>query len=70
MISPLALTLTRTKQRPPINGRRTAASQKLLRKYLSQERIWSFVVELLLFGLLTAVSAWPIIQAVEALRLL
>ena len=64
MISPFTITLTRTKQR------QTEDSQKLLRKYLSQERLWSFVVELLIFVLIAAISAWPIIQAVEALRLL
>lgn len=31
---------------------------------------WSFVVELLLFGLLVAISAWPMLHAAEALRLL
>jgi hypothetical protein len=30
----------------------------------------SFFVELLLFGLLVAISAWPILQTAEALRLL
>ncbi len=64
MISPFTTTLTRTKQR------RTAGSQKLLRKYLRHERLWSFAVELFLFVLLAAISAWPIIQAIEALRML
>ena len=31
---------------------------------------WLFVIELLLFGLLAAISAWPMLHAAEALRLL
>jgi hypothetical protein len=34
------------------------------------ESKWSFVVELLLFGLLVAISAWPMVHTAEALRLL
>jgi len=31
---------------------------------------WLFVIELLLFGLLAAISVWPMVHTAEALRLL
>jgi hypothetical protein len=30
---------------------------------------WLFVIELLLFGLLAAISVWPMVHTAEALRL-
>ena len=37
---------------------------------LKNELKWSFFIELLLFGLLVAISAWPMFHTAEALRLL
>ena len=36
-------------------------------KNFKNESKWSFVIELLIFGLLSAISAWPIIHTAEAL---
>lgn len=68
MISPFVVTVTRTKRRRI--DRTGARLRKLQRKFLRNESLRSFIIELLLFGLLAAVSAWPIIRAIEALRLL
>ena len=46
------------------------AFREFQREYLKDERVRWFVIELLLFGLLAALSAGPIICAIEALRLL
>ena len=44
--------------------------RKFQRKYFENEATRWFVIELLLFALLAAVSIWPMIHAIEALRLL
>jgi hypothetical protein len=69
MTTPCVVTLVRTKKRRPINSPRIAF-RKLQREYLEGESIRWFVIELLLFGLLVLLSAWPMIHAIEALRLL
>jgi hypothetical protein len=41
---------------------------ELTRGYFASERTWEFVIEALLFAILMAVSAWPIIAAADALN--
>jgi hypothetical protein len=69
MNSPHLVRISRSKKRAPINDRRRSIRQ-VSREYFRSEGIWSFVVELFLFGLLAAISVWPMLCAVEALRLL
>ena len=68
MISPFLTTVVRPRNRPP--GRASATFRKLQRKCARNESIWMFLHELLLFGLLAAVSAWSVARAIEALRFL
>ena len=49
--------------------RRRASIRKSGEEFKNESK-WSFVIELFLFGLLVAISAWPIVQAAEALRCL
>jgi hypothetical protein len=42
--------------------------RELTRGYFASERTWEFVIEALLFAILMAVSAWPIIAAADALN--
>ncbi len=67
MESPYIVTLSRIKKRKRLN-RRSGSIRRLSRDYLRNEGIWSFVVELLLFALLAAISVWPMIDTIEALR--
>ena len=51
--------------------RRTNRRRVSIRKSgeeFKKESKWSFVIELLLFAVLVAISAWPMIYAAEALR--
>jgi hypothetical protein len=49
--------------------RRRASIRKSGEEFRNESK-WSFVIELFLFGLLVVISAWPMIHAAEALRLL
>jgi hypothetical protein len=40
----------------------------MTRSYLAVERTMEFAVEILLFGIIVAVSAWPIFAAADALH--
>jgi hypothetical protein len=40
----------------------------LARSYLAGERTLEFTVEALLFAIIVAISAWPILDAVDALN--
>jgi hypothetical protein len=42
--------------------------RELTRGYFASERTWEFVIEALLFAIMMAVSAWPIIAAADALN--
>ena len=42
--------------------------RELTRGYFASERTWEFAIEALLFAILMAVSAWPIIAAADALN--
>jgi hypothetical protein len=47
-------------------SRRTHSFLELSRKFLHSESHWHFVTELLLFGVLIAVSAWPLLSLANA----
>lgn len=40
----------------------------LTRSYFASEKSWEFVVEGLLFAVIAAISAWPIVAAIDALN--
>jgi hypothetical protein len=40
----------------------------LTRSYFARERSWQFAIEALLFAIIVALSAWPILDAAEALK--
>lgn len=67
--SPSVLTLVRTQKRRP-SGKSNAALRRLQRKHLKNESVRWFVIELLLFALLAALCAGPMIDAIDAMRLL
>jgi hypothetical protein len=68
MTTPFTIAVVRTRKRR-IDHSHTAL-WKRQRQYLQNDYIRWFVIELLLFGLLAAISAWPMIRAIEALRML
>jgi hypothetical protein len=47
--------------------RRLRAFREVSRQFMEREARPSFLVELLLFVLIAAISAWPIVSATEAL---
>ena len=67
MKSPYVVNVSRLKKRGYPNQKRSSIRQ-IAQDYLARERLWEFVVELTLFGVLAIVSAWPMIHAVEVLR--
>ena len=69
MITPSVVTIVRVKKRPATRVSNVTL-RKLQRESLRRESARWFVLELLAFGLLAALSVWPMIHAVEALRLL
>ena len=69
MTTPFTITVVRTRKRRPSHGS-SANFRKFQRKYFENEAPRWFVIELLLFALLAAVSIWPMIHAIEALGLL
>jgi len=42
--------------------------RELTRSYFARERNWEFIVEMLFFAVLAAISAWPILAAANALN--
>jgi hypothetical protein len=40
----------------------------LTRSYFASEKSWEFAIEALLFATLMAISAWPIVAAIDALN--
>ena len=50
-------------------GRSTSrrSLRELTTKYFAHERKWQFIIEAVLFGVIVAISAWPIFAAAEAL---
>ena len=67
MQPPYIVTIARRKKRQPLKEQRTSF-RDLTRSDFRSERIWDFLLELVLFALLTGISAWPMIHVVEALR--
>jgi hypothetical protein len=41
--------------------------RELSRRYFASEKKFEFIIELLLFAILVAISAWPILAAADAL---
>ncbi len=70
MVTPFHIRIVRTKKRRPGNSSRLRYLSKLRREALHNESVRSTVLELLLFAALAVISAWPIYQAVAALRFL
>ena len=42
--------------------------RQLSRTYFGTEKSWEFVVEALFFAIMVAISAWPIVAAIDALN--
>lgn len=63
-----------TANRTEIRGTRVQQSEtrptfrQLIRPYLAVERTVEFAIEALLFGIIVAISAWPILAAAGALH--
>ena len=66
MTTPFLITVVRTRKRRPARAP-SARFRRLQRQYLRDESFRWLVIELLCFGLLGAVSAWPLFQALKAL---
>jgi hypothetical protein len=41
--------------------------RQISRRYFVSEKFWEFVIEVLLFAVVAAISAWPIFAAADAL---
>jgi len=41
--------------------------RELTRSYFASEKSWEFVMEVLLFAIIVAISAWPVITVASAL---
>ena len=59
-------TIVRRTDVEPSETRRTF--RQLTRPYLAVERTMEFVIEALLFGIIVAISAWPMLAAAGALH--
>ena len=66
MTTPFLITVVRTRRRRPSQDSDFQFSRRQ-RQYLGDESIRWFVIALLCFGLLAAISAWPLLQALKAL---
>ena len=42
--------------------------RELTQNYFASEKTWEFVIEALLFAIMVAISAWPIVAAAGALN--
>ena len=42
--------------------------RQLSRSYFASEKRWEFVIEALLFGIIVAISTWPVFAAADALN--
>ena len=50
------------------NRKSRRSFRELSRRYFASEKKFEFIVELLLFAILVAISAWPILAAADALN--
>jgi hypothetical protein len=63
------ITVRRTVKRTPNQTWRTRRSfRELTRSYFASEKSWEFVIEALLFAIIVAISAWPIVVAAGAIN--
>ena len=64
------ITVKRTVIRRAASKRTTVRQsfRELTRSYFASETTWEFVIEALLFAIMVAISAWPIIAAAGALN--
>ena len=63
------ITVKRVIKRTPMQTSRIRRSfVELTRDYFAHESRWQFAIEALLFAILLAISAWPILAAVEAVN--
>jgi hypothetical protein len=68
MNSSNVVTVIRRNKRAGVRACRLRAIRVLSWNVFEAERVWNFASELALFGLLAALSAWPICSAIAALR--
>lgn len=69
MLTPSVVTVVRTRKRPAARlSRATLWAQQ--REFLRRESTRWFLLEVLAFGMLLAISAWSLFHTVEAMRLL
>jgi len=62
------ITVRRTVKRTTNQTRSIRRSfRELTRSYFANEKGWEFVVEVLLFAIIVAISAWPVVAAAGAL---
>jgi len=66
MTTPFTITVVRTRRRRPAKTPNSGFRRRQ-RQYLEDESIRRFVIALLCFGLLVAISAWPLLQVLKAL---
>ena len=64
------ITVKRTVIRRTANERPTVhqSFRELTQSYFASEKTWEFVIEALLFAIMVAISAWPIVAAAGALN--
>jgi hypothetical protein len=56
-------------RRTPNNGSPVRRSfRELTRSYFASEKSWEFVIEALLFAIIVAISAWPIVVVAGAIN--
>jgi len=56
------------KRTSPQTPRTLRSFRELTRGYFAAEARWQFVIEALLFAIIVAISAWPILDAANALN--
>jgi len=56
-----------SKRTPKEKSIRRGSLGELTRHYFARESRWQFAVEALLFAIILAISAWPILAAADAL---
>jgi hypothetical protein len=62
------ITIRRTVKRSPRQTRRNHRSfRDLTRSYFASEKSWEFFIEALLFAIIVATSAWPVVAAASAI---
>jgi hypothetical protein len=66
MTTPFLITVVRTRRRRPTKPP-TSRFQRFERQHPRDESIRWFVIALLCFALLAAISAWPLLQTLKAL---